>query len=133
MARRNTPGATHSPGASRRQRFLRLFVRSVAVLAVTYMAYDLFFSEHGYLVYRKEKQQLEALKQEVAALQKQRERLAKEVLRLRNDPKALEALIRRELGYVHRDEFIVIRPEKKKDKIKDSDRRSPATGRDTPS
>jgi len=76
------------------------------------MVYNLILSEHGYLVYRKEKQQLSTLQAEVAKLRQQRETLAKEVLRLRHDPKALEELVHRELGYVHPDEYMLILPKK---------------------
>ncbi len=85
----------------------------MAALAVAYMGYDLLFSDHGYRVYRKERQQLETLRSEIARLRTQREQVAKEILRLRNDPKALEELAHRELGYVYPDELIVIMPEKK--------------------
>jgi cell division protein FtsB len=77
------------------------------------MSYDLVFSDHGYRVYRQERQQLEALRSEVARLRVEREQVAREILRLRNDPKALEELAHRELGYVYPDEMIVIMPEKK--------------------
>jgi len=75
------------------------------------MAYNLVLSDHGYLVYRKEQQGLSDLQAEVARLRQQREKLAKEVLRLRHDPKALEELVHRELGYVHPDEYMLIIPE----------------------
>ncbi|MDQ6957655.1 MAG: septum formation initiator family protein [Mariprofundaceae bacterium] len=76
------------------------------------MAYNLVFSDHGYLVYRKEQQGLSDLRAEVSKLRQQREKLAKEVLRLRHDPKALEELVHRELGYVHPDEYMLILPKK---------------------
>lgn len=85
----------------------------MAALAVAYMSYDLLFSDHGYLVYRQEKQQLQVLEDEIAGMRQKREHLAKEILRLRNDPKALEELAHRELGYVYPDEYIVIIPEGK--------------------
>lgn len=75
------------------------------------MAYNLVLSDHGYLVYRKEQQSLSDLQAEVAKLRQQREKLAKEVLRLRHDPKALEELVHRELGYVYPDEYMLIMPE----------------------
>jgi len=75
------------------------------------MAYNLLFSDHGYLVYRKEKQHFLALRAQVAQLRRQREHLAREVLRLRHDPKALEELVHRELGYVHPDEYMLIIPQ----------------------
>ncbi len=74
------------------------------------MGWDLLFSDHGYQVYQSEKATLETLKAELKALKRDRERLAKEILRLRNDPKALEELIHRELGYVYPDEYMLIMP-----------------------
>ena len=79
-----------------------------AILA--YMGWNLIWSDHGYLVYRQEAAKLQQLQQQVAGLRDARERLASEVLRLRNDPEALEELIHRELGYVHPDEYMVMMP-----------------------
>ena len=78
---------------------------------VAYMSWNLIFSDHGCLVYRQDAEQLQQLESEVEALKAGRERLAQEVLRLRNDPDALEELIHRELGYVHPDEYMLIIPE----------------------
>jgi len=75
------------------------------------MGWDLIYSDHGYRVYQSEKESLDSLKLEVEKLKADRERLAKEILRLRNDPKALEELIHRELGYVYPDEYMLIIPE----------------------
>lgn len=83
-----------------------LWIAGLATIA--YMGWNLVFSDYGYLVYRKEVAQLQQLKSELSELKENRERLAKEVLRLRNDPDALEELIHRELGYVHPDEYMVI-------------------------
>lgn len=77
------------------------------------MAWDLIWSDHGYLVYRKEHAELLQLQQKMAAMQAQREKLAKEILRLRKDPKALEEMVHRELGYVYPDEYMLIVPKKK--------------------
>jgi len=74
------------------------------------MLWNLIFSDHGYFVYQQEAAALHQLKAEVNQLKIERERLAKEVLRFRNDPQALEELIHRELGYVHPDEYMVIMP-----------------------
>ncbi len=75
------------------------------------MVWNLTLSDYGYAVYQKEADQLEQLKYEVEELKLERERLAKEVLRFRDDPHALEELVHRELGYVHPDEYMVIMPE----------------------
>jgi len=78
---------------------------------LVYMSWNLVLSDHGYLVYREEAQQLQLLHEEVSALKLQRERLAQDILRLRNDPDALEELVHRELGYVYPDEFMLIMPD----------------------
>jgi len=75
------------------------------------MVWSMIFSDHGYLVYRQEAMQTAELRAELKELQVERERLAEEVLRLRNDPDALEELVHRELGYVYPDEIILIMPE----------------------
>jgi cell division protein FtsB len=77
------------------------------------MGWSLLFSNHGYVVYQQEVQELEQLKAEYASLKNDRERLASEILRLRNDPDALEQLVHEELGYVHGDEFMLVMPEEK--------------------
>ena len=84
---------------------------TVSAVGLGYMAWSLIFSDHGYLVYRQESMQAEKLRVELKEQQAERERLAKEVLRLRNDPDALEELVHRELGYVYPDEIIVMMPE----------------------
>lgn len=80
-------------------------------VALCYMTWSLIFSDHGYLVYRQEAMQTGMLRQELEELLADRERLAEEVLRLRNDPDALEELVHRELGYVYPDEIMLIMPE----------------------
>ena len=83
---------------------------------VGYLGYDLVFSDHSYLVYRREHARLVQLQGEVAQMRREREKLARQVLQLRNDPKALEELIHRELGYVHPDEYMLIMPDAKNPK-----------------
>jgi len=78
------------------------------------MSWDLIFSDHGYRVYRGELVQLEKLEGKLKALKVKREWLAKEILRLRSDPAALEELVHRELGYVYPDEYMLIIPENKR-------------------
>jgi len=80
------------------------------LIGLLYMLWNLIFSDHGYFVYQQEAAELQQLKATVATLKIERERLANEVLRFRNDPQALEELVHRELGYVHSDEYMVIMP-----------------------
>ena len=90
---------------------LKWLVPALAMLVVAYMGWNLVFSDHGYLVYREELAEFQALKSEVAELKQEQSRLAKDILALREDPKVLEALIHRELGYVYPDEYMVIFPQ----------------------
>lgn len=108
------PGAKPSSSKTRRRRGRLALWWLLAILALGYAGYDLVFSSHGYAVYRQEQRQLAALKAEVQELKQERKRLAEAVLRLKNDPDALEELVHRELGYVHKDEYMLIMPEEKK-------------------
>ncbi len=82
------------------------------MLLLGWEAWSLVFSDHGWLVWRKEKAEVRALEREVARLHEERERLAREILRLRRDPDALEELVHHELGYVYPDEIMVVFPRK---------------------
>ena len=90
----------------------RWLLWALAIITVMWTAYDVLFSEHGYRVYHQEKLQLQQLRQQLEDLQLQQQRLAKQILKLRHDPKALEELVHRELGYVYPDELMMIMPEK---------------------
>ena len=79
------------------------------------MTWGLVWSKHGYLVYRAEHAEVLRLREKMDALQLQREKLAEDILRLRKDPKALEDLVHRELGYVYPDEYMLIIPQDKID------------------
>ncbi|MDQ6954255.1 MAG: septum formation initiator family protein [Mariprofundaceae bacterium] len=85
----------------------------LALIVLAWMMYDLLFSDHGYLVYRAEQQQLQDLQLQLKQLKQQRENIAQNILYLRNDPKALEYLVHRDLGYLYPDEFMIIMPDKK--------------------
>ncbi|MDX8409166.1 MAG: septum formation initiator family protein [Mariprofundales bacterium] len=82
-----------------------------AALVLFVLVWNLLFSDHSYPVYQQEKVQIAELKQQIGALQKQRQKLAKEIYRLRHDPKALEQLVHQRLGYLHPDEFVILHPE----------------------
>jgi len=103
------PGAR--PSGVRPRRIPRGLGWLLAILVLAYAGYDLLFSRHGYLVYRREQAELAKLKAEVRRLTRERRRLASAVHRLKHDPEALEELAHRELGYVHKDEYMLILPE----------------------
>lgn len=72
-------------------------------------------SKQGYLAYQEEQQRLQHLQQKVITMQQQRDQLAKEIIHLRDNPHALEALVHSELGYVYPNEYVLImeEPDKK--------------------
>ena len=77
------------------------------------MFWDLVFSKHGYFVFQAEKKDYQLLKSDIQRLTAEKEMLQKRIIRLREDPKALEAVIHKELGYVYPDETMIIMPESK--------------------
>ncbi|MDQ7002077.1 MAG: septum formation initiator family protein [Ghiorsea sp.] len=82
------------------------------------MIWDLIFSDHGYFVFQHEREHHHMLQQEIKHLRAEEARLKEEIIRLREDPKVLEEVIRRELGYVYPDEYMLIMP--KADKKSDA-------------
>ncbi len=56
------------------------------------------------------------LQMDIENLKAEKARLQGEVMRLREDPKALELMIRQALGYVYPDETMIIMPKRKETK-----------------
>lgn len=54
--------------------------------------------------------EMKQLNQDIIRLKEERELLKAYILRLRQDPKTLEEVIHRELGYVYPDEYMLIMP-----------------------
>ena len=86
------------------------FVFSIGLIIVVLMLWDLTFSEHGYFVFKQEKEQEAQLMVEIEALRARKAQLNAEIILLRDDPRALEEMIHRELGYVYPDEYMLIIP-----------------------
>ena len=74
------------------------------------MFWDLLFSRHGYFVLQHEMEVRQQLLEDIERLKAEKTSLQQEVIRLREDPKALEEVIHRELGYVYPDETMMIMP-----------------------
>jgi len=85
----------------------------LALLVLAWMTYQVLFSNHGYGVYQEEQQQLLVLQEQAKTLEKKRQDIARRILRLRHDPKALEYLAHQRLGYVYPDEYIWMIPDEK--------------------
>ena len=84
---------------------------AVGLLVIILMVWDLIFSDHGYFVFKHEHNQQLELKAEIESLRAEKEKLKAEIIRLREDPRTLEEVIHRELGYVYPDEYILLMPE----------------------
>jgi len=87
----------------------------VGLIIVVLMLWDLTFSEHGYFVFQQESEQKQQLEEDIKQLTLEKSRLNTEIMRLRDDPRALEEVIHKELGYVYPDEYMLIMPYKNKD------------------
>ncbi|MDQ7003733.1 MAG: septum formation initiator family protein [Ghiorsea sp.] len=85
---------------------------SFGLIITILMFWDLTFSEHGYFVFQQEKETMLQLQKDIKSLQIEKVRLQKEIIRLREEPEALEFLIRQELGYVYPDETMIIMPKR---------------------
>jgi len=73
-----------------------------------WLAYSVLLSNHGLPSYLEETQVLRLLQIDLQQVQGEREALAKRIVLLRDDPHYLESVVRRELGYVHPDEYVLI-------------------------
>jgi cell division protein FtsB len=74
------------------------------------MIWDLLFSDHGYFVFKHEYQQQQVLESEIENFGIEKESLKNKIIQLRENPKVLEQVIHRELGYVYPDEYMLIMP-----------------------
>ena len=88
------------------------------------MSWDLIFSDHGYFVYKDEYQQQQKLKADIIILEQEKRKVKHEIIQLRENPKVLEEVIHRELGYVYPDEYMLIMPETTQDKYNEIQQRS---------
>jgi cell division protein FtsB len=73
-----------------------------------WLAYSVLLSDHGLPSYLEETQALRVLQVDLRQVQSERESFAKRIVLLRDDPYYLESVVRRELGYVYPDEYVLI-------------------------
>jgi len=73
-----------------------------------WLAYSVLLSKHGLPSYLEETQVLRLLQIDLQHVQSEREAIAKRIVLLRDDPNYLESVVRRELGYVYPDEYVLI-------------------------
>ena len=89
------------------------FFYALGVAIIVLMIWNLLLSDHGYFVYKLESTQQQNIEREIKELQLEKERLKGEIIRLRDDAKALEEVIHRELGFVYPDEYMFIMSQEK--------------------
>jgi|UPI000369721B cell division protein FtsB len=77
-------------------------------IIMLWLAYSVLFSEHGLPSYLEETHTLRLLNIDLHQVQNEREALAKRIVLLRDDRNYLESVVRRELGYVYPDEYVLI-------------------------
>ena len=70
------------------------------------------FGPHGFLALRREKQEIENLRQQITQLKRANEQLDKRIKALQSDPKAIERVAREQMRLVRPGEIIYNLPEK---------------------
>jgi cell division protein FtsB len=71
------------------------------------LVYGIFFSARGIQAYQKQQQQVASVSDARSKLARDNQRMLNKIRLLKNDPRAQERLIKRELGWVHEDEVII--------------------------
>jgi cell division protein FtsB len=101
-----SPGAHRppQPAASTRTRTIRLLVGLVAVVLVV----EAIVGEKGLLQMRRARRQYDVLSDSIRSVRQENARLREEARRLREDPVAIEAIARRDLGLARPGEVLFI-------------------------
>ena len=106
---------------------LRRNAAYILVLVCIALVVHEIFGTHGFLALRRERKEVESLRQQIQQLQRENEQLDKRIKALQSDPKAIEGLAR-EMNLVRPGEIIYTSPEKgpKKDQAPPAAQESPA-------
>ncbi|MDX8387873.1 MAG: septum formation initiator family protein [Ghiorsea sp.] len=86
---------------------------SIGLVIIVLMIWDVLLSDHGYFVFKGEHKQQQVLESEIESFTKAKQKLKADIIELRENPKTLEQVIHKELGYVYPDEYMLIMPENK--------------------
>ncbi len=106
------------------KRFRRWLAFGVSAVVIVLMSWDLIFSDHGYFVYQDEYHLQQKLEADIKILEAEKRKVKQNIIQLRENPKVLEEVIHRELGYVYPDEYMLIMPETTQDKYNKIQQRS---------
>ena len=91
----------------------KVFIIGVACLFLILIVTSL-FGKKGVMDLRRARRNLAALETRVRALEAEKARLAAEIERLENDPRAVEKAAREKLGLAAPDEKVVVTPDRPK-------------------
>ncbi len=89
----------------------RAAIAGLIVIAVALIVHEI-FGQNGYLALRKQKQEFQALQQQIEQLKKENLELEKQVQALRSNPKAIERVAREDMRLARPGEIIYTLPEK---------------------
>ncbi|MDX8393250.1 MAG: septum formation initiator family protein [Mariprofundales bacterium] len=84
--------------------------RVLLFVLIALLAWSLLFSDVGYANYNTEKKQLAVIQARIAQYKQSKIHFRHEIDALRNDSEVVESYIRRELGYVYPDEYVLMMP-----------------------
>ena len=112
---------------------LRLLVAFLLALNIA-LLYAILFSSHGLSGYRKQTEQVRELEAKIHKLRQDNQKLFVRIQALKNNPKALDKLVRQELGWVKDNEIVLEFPGKEEaQKDPKSTGASPGTGKNSSS
>ncbi len=91
----------------------RYTVLLVLALAMLFLVGREIYGPHGYLALRRQKQQYNALKQQIQTLSRQNQQLDQKIKSLKTNPSAIERQAREQLHLVRPGEYVYMLPNRK--------------------
>jgi cell division protein FtsB len=86
----------------------RTWIRGVLLFAALVLFVNSVFGEQGLADSLRARRQIRASQANILSLREENARLRNQVRRLREDPRAIEDVARRDLGLIRRDEILVV-------------------------
>ena len=96
-----------------KQPFLQRWGSTIFVLLLMALVAHVLFAEHGFVAMRRAQKEAETLRQEIAQLNEENQKLSGEIQALKSDPQLIERIAREEMGLARHGELIFKLPPKK--------------------
>jgi cell division protein FtsB len=112
--------AKHRPQESRVKSFLRRYGFRIAFGLLGLLLIHDIFGSHGFLAMRRAKQEVEAERQRIEALEEENKRIGEDVHSLKTDPAAIERIAREEMGLARPGEKVFRLPPPPEEKTADT-------------